>query len=250
MAAGEGGLDLQIRPLRGLAEFERTVELQQAIWGFADVDAVPSRIVLVASRIGGIELGVFEHDRMIAFCFTMPGRKRDGRSYLHSHMTGVLPEFQNRKVGQKLKLAQRAAALAAGYDLIEWTFDPLEIRNCHFNLERLGVIVKRYEPNIYGLTSSRLHGAIPTDRLVAEWHLNSPRVEKLLEDGVQEAYEVVRTVAVPGEASRLRGSDPARAAEMQSALRERIQAALADGLTIYGYRKTEAGGEFLFGREQ
>ncbi len=249
MATGEGGLDLRIRSLRGLAEFERTVELQRTIWGFADVDTVPSRLVLVSSLIGGVVLGAFEESRMIAFCLAMPGRKRDGRSYLHSHMTGVLPEYQNRKVGQRLKLAQRAAALQAGYDLIEWTFDPLEIRNSFLNIERLGAIVRRYEPNIYGLTTSRLHGAIPTDRLVAEWHLKSPRVEKLLEDGVQDAYDIDRTVAVPSEASRLRSSDPGRAVAMQTEVRERMQAALADGLTVYGYRVTDAGGEFLFGKE-
>ncbi len=248
MAASEGGVDIDIRPLSTLAEFERTVELQKAIWGFAEIDAVPSRLVLVSSHIGGLVLGAFEGSRMVAFSLAMAGRKRDGRSFLHSHMTGVLPELQNRKIGQKLKLAQRAAALVAGYDLIEWTFDPLEIRNSFFNLEKLGVIVRRYEPNIYGLTSSRLHGAIPTDRLTAEWFLRSPRVEKLIEDGVRDEHAIERTVAVPAEASRLRSSDPDRAIAMQTIVREAMQRAFADGLTVYGYRGADDGGEFLFGR--
>ena len=249
MAAGEGGLaEIRIRPLRGLAEFETTVELQKTIWGFVDIDVVPSRLVLVSSQVGGVVLGAFEGPRMVGFSLSMPGRKRDGRSYLHSHMTGVLPEWQNRKIGRRLKLAQRAAALAAGFELIEWTFDPLEIRNSFFNLERLGVVARRYEPNLYGITLSRLHGAIPTDRLVAEWFLKSPRVEKLLEDGVREEHAVERTVAVPAEASQLRNSEPEKAVAMQTAVRERMQSAFAEGLTVYGYRRTEAGGEFLFGR--
>src|SRR6201987_2077827 len=96
--------------------------------------------------------------------------------YLHSHMTGVLPEYRARKIGRALKLFQREEALSRDIRLIEWTFDPLEMRNAHFNLNRLGAIARRYEPNLYGITSSPLHRGLATDRLVAEWYLDSPRV--------------------------------------------------------------------------
>lgn len=253
MAAGEGGLaDVAIRRLQGLPEFERTVELQQAIWEFADIDAVPSRLVMVASHIGGIVLGAFEDEAdantMVGFSLSLPGRKADGGAFLQSHMTGVLPGLQGRHIGRSLKLAQRQEALEAGYELIEWTFDPLEIRNSFFNLRRLGVIIRRYEPNFYGITQSKLHGAIPTDRLVAEWHLNSPRVVRLLEQGELDERPIDRAIAVPAEAWRLRNSDPERAADLQTKVREKMQKAFAAGLTIYDYRSTDDGGEFLLGR--
>ena len=106
----------------------------------------------------------------------IPGLKPGGKTYLHSHMLGVLPEYRNARVGRALKLAQRDDALSRGIDLIEWTFDPLEIKNAFFNMERLGAIVRRYVPNQYGTTSSPLHGGLPTDRCIAEWWISSPRV--------------------------------------------------------------------------
>ena len=115
---------------------------------------------------------------MIAFCLAIPGLKPDGKPYLHSHMLGVLAEYRNHGVGRQLKLQQRDDALARGIDLIEWTFDPLEIKNAYFNVERLGAIVRRYLRNQYGASSSPLHGGLPTDRLVAEWWIRKPRRER------------------------------------------------------------------------
>ena len=95
-------------------------------------------------------------------------------------MMGVLPEYRNRGVGRLLKLAQRDDAIKTGINLIEWTFDPLELKNAFFNIERLGAIVRRYVPNQYGTTTSHLHGGLPTDRCVAEWHVSSIRVADIL----------------------------------------------------------------------
>ena len=78
---------------------------------------------------------------------------------------------------------QREEALARGIELIEWTFDPLEIKNAYLNIEKLGAIVRRYNINQYGITSSPLQGGLPSDRLIAEWWLKSKRVETLLATG-------------------------------------------------------------------
>ncbi len=118
--------------------------------------------------------------QMIGFCMAIPGLKAGGKTYLHSHMLGVLPDYRNSGVGRTLKLMQRDDALGRGIDLIEWTFDPLEIKNAFFNMERLGAIVRRYVPNQYGTTSSPLHGGLPTDRCIAEWWIASPRVKAIL----------------------------------------------------------------------
>ena len=99
--------------------------------------------------------------------------------YLHSHMLGVKSEYRNTGLGRRLKLFQREDAIAHGYDLMEWTFDPLEIKNAYFNLERLGAIARRYNINQYGITTSPLQGFLPTDRLVAEWWLKSERVDRI-----------------------------------------------------------------------
>ena len=95
-------------------------------------------------------------------------------------------------------------ALTRGIDLIEWTFDPLEIKNAFFNIERLGVVVRRYVLNQYGTSSSHLHGGLPTDRCVAEWYIGSPRVEIVLECRVPPRHEILGRISVPVEIEELR----------------------------------------------
>ena len=128
------------------------LRLQQAIWGFADIELLPLRFLVVVSKVGGHVFGAYDGDMMVGFCFAIPGIKPGGRPYLHSHMLGVLPAYRNAGVGRSLKLKQREEALARGIELIEWTFDPLELKNAFFNIERLGAIVRRYHENQYGIT--------------------------------------------------------------------------------------------------
>src|SRR5437879_3288556 len=122
---------IETRALTTHAEFNDAVRLQQEIWGFKDVELLPLRLFVVATKIGGQAFGAFDGKRMVGFCLSIPGlkpkpsRDREGVGYLHSHMLGVLPEYQNAGVGRTLKLAQREDALQRPLDLIEWTFDPL-----------------------------------------------------------------------------------------------------------------------------
>ncbi|HXH05626.1 MAG TPA: hypothetical protein VNI83_03450 [Vicinamibacterales bacterium] len=166
-----------IRPLTTLEDCRRVVELEKRIWGYTDAeDVVPVPILMVTVRRGGILLGAFDESGDLAgFVYSLPALKH-GRPTQWSHMLGVLPHARNAGVGRRLKLEQRRAALAMGLDLIEWTFDPLQALNAHFNFARLGVVAAEYEVNIYGESSSPLHRGTPTDRLIAEWHLTSPRV--------------------------------------------------------------------------
>ena len=166
---------IHVQPLTSLDDFERCVALQLEVWGYSDGDVIPRRVFMVASRIGGQVIGAFDGDTIIGFAMSLPGY-RDGKSYLHSHMLAVLPQYRNSGTGRRLKLAQRDDAIARGFHLMEWTFDPLEIRNAHLNIARLGVIVRRYQPDFYGPSSSPLQGGLPTDRLYAEWRLRSGRV--------------------------------------------------------------------------
>ncbi|HLH19985.1 MAG TPA: GNAT family N-acetyltransferase, partial [Bryobacteraceae bacterium] len=145
---------IEYRQLFTLEEFTDVLNLQKVIWGFADVELLPLRFLVVVSKVGGHVFGAYDGARMIGFCFAIPGVKPDGHPYLHSHMLGVLPEYHNAGIGRRLKLMQRDEALARGIRLIEWTFDPLEVKNAFFNIERLGAIVRRYNENQYGVTAS------------------------------------------------------------------------------------------------
>jgi predicted GNAT superfamily acetyltransferase len=161
---------IQIRALQEVHEMRIGVELQRRIWDYSEIDTVPEQMFVVAKETGGQVLGAFHRDEAIGFAMAFAGVHHRG-VYLHSHMVGVAPEYQDRGVGRLLKLAQRDDAIARGIELIEWTFDPLQLKNAHFNIARLGAMVRRYIPNLYGRTSSPLHAGLPTDRLVAEWWL-------------------------------------------------------------------------------
>lgn len=201
----------------------------------------------MAQKVGGQTLGAFDGRRMVGFLLAVPGLKQ-GTPYLHSHMMGVLPEHRNLGIGRRLKLAQREEALSRGIRLIEWTFDPLELKNAFFNIERLGAIVRRYVLNQYGTTSSPLHGGLPTDRCVAEWHLDSPRVLAVLEGREPERGPVLGRIEIPADIAEIRASNPARAREIQAAASAKFVEYFDRGLAVTGFEKTPEAGVYLFGK--
>jgi predicted GNAT superfamily acetyltransferase len=240
----------QIRQLETTQEFADAVRLQRQIWGFDDIELLPMRLFVVASKIGGQVLGAFEGQAMVAFCLCIPGLKRDGTSYLHSHMLGVLPRFRNTGLGRRLKLQQREYALRRGIELIEWTFDPLEIKNAYFNIERLGAIARRYVHNQYGTTSSPLHGGLPTDRLVAEWWIRSTRAAAGAKGERFEQPEVQERIAVPSDIAEIRRHEPSRAREIQAVIGELLDLHFRAGLAVTGFEKDERAGTYLLGEWQ
>lgn len=247
MAAGEDAV-IEFRPLTTIPEFEEAVELQKVVWGFADIELLPRRLFVVANKIGGQTLGAFDGSRMVAFLIAIPGVKADGSHYLHSHMLGTLREYRDRGLGKKLKLMQRDDALRRGFRLIEWTFDPLEIKNAFFNIQRLGAIVRRYVPNQYGTTSSHLHGGLPTDRCVAEWWIDSPRVNLLLEGKPEPAPALEARIPVPSNIAALRASDPKRARAIQQEISDQFQLHFRNGLAVVGFENTPEAGTYLLGK--
>ena len=168
-----------IRPLSTLEECRVVASLERLVWGYTDSeDVVPPPVLIVSIKRGGILLGAFDDDgEMKGFVYSMPAVK-DGRLTQWSHMLGVVPGARGDGLGLRLKLAQREHALRMGIELIEWTYDPLQTLNAHFNFARLGIVVENYEENIYGESASPLHRGTPTDRFVAEWRLTAPHVER------------------------------------------------------------------------
>jgi predicted GNAT superfamily acetyltransferase len=223
------------------------VGLQRTIWGFGELELLPVRLFVVATKIGGQAFGAYDGDRMIGFCLAIPGLKPSGKSYLHSHMLGVLPEYNNRGVGRSLKLAQRAEALQRRVELIEWTFDPLEIKNAYFNIERLGVIIRRYVPNQYGATTSFLHGGLPTDRCTAEWWIDSDRVQAAVDGRPMNRPAIEATIEVPTAIGALRKDDPKQAREIQKKVGDRFEKLFGMGLTVIGFERSEETGTYLLG---
>ena len=234
-----------IRQLSELNEFKEVVRLQREIWGFEDLDLLPLRLFVVASKIGGQVLGAFEQDRLVAFCLCIPGLKPGGKSYLHSHMLGVLPAWRNTGLGRQMKLQQRLYALAAGVDLIEWTFDPLELKNAFFNIERLGVIVRRYVYNQYGTTSSPLHGGLPTDRLVPEWWIGSSRVESLINGNSFKRPAIQARISLPHDIAEIRAGDPGEALAIQTGIAAQFDQHFRAGLAVTGFERSESVGTYL-----
>lgn len=241
--------EIAIRRMESVPEFEACVRMQSEVWGFADRDLVPRRMFVVANKIGGHIVGGWHGDRLAGFCLALPGR-RDGLDYWHSHMTAVAEPYRNLGLGKRLKLAQRDAALRQGLPLIEWTFDPLEIKNAYFNLEVLGAIARRYSPDLYGDTSSALQAGLPSDRLTAEWWLRSPRVADRALGSDPPPAPVSGQVEVPGEIAAWKQAGDPRALEVQRRNREAFLAAFAQGLCAVGYLRRREGGVFLLGRAQ
>lgn len=247
--AAVSGENVVIRQCSGTEDFQACVDLQKEVWGFSDADLIPIRMFVVAEKIGGQVMGAFAASTLVGFALAIPGT-RSGRPYLHSHMLAVGEGYRNAGLGRRLKLAQRDEALGRGIELIEWTFDPLEIKNAYLNIEKLGAIARRYNINQYGTSSSRLQGGLPTDRLVAEWWLNSERVKRIAA-GQSRAGIVVRCeIAVPAEIYRWKSSEEERskAGAVQERNREQFLKVFSEGLAVLGYeRDADGNGKFLLG---
>jgi predicted GNAT superfamily acetyltransferase len=219
--------EISIRPLLSHEELDKAVALQREVWGYLDLEVDSRAILTVASRFAGQVIGAFDQDRLVGFSLafaTLPlGR-------LHSHRVGIHPGYQNLGIGRRLKLAQRLDSLARGIELIQWTFDPLQPRNAYFNLVRLGGIARTYIQNLYGVTTSPLHGGLPTDRLLIEWHLESDRVQHILAGAPAVSSEDSREIRLPPP------SQPIDAAA-QALVREQFLSHFSEGYVACGFRE-------------
>ena len=256
---------IEVRGCEGFDELEACVRTQIETWGYDASDVIPRKAFLVAQKIGGQVIGAFDAElgstapgegaeAMVGFAMSLPGMKTgngEPRAYLHSHMLAVLEGYRNRGLGARLKLEQRREALSRGIRLMEWTFDPLEIKNAFLNIHKLGAIARGYRADFYGVSSSRLQGGLPTDRLVAEWHLDSPHVQGILEGRAPSSLVIEEEIKVPAAIYEWKANEAARDQALAIQLDNRIkfQNAFSQGLAVIGFnRDTEGNGIFELGR--
>lgn len=229
--SGLARLPITVRHCSTLEEYEECERLQLVTWGHDQV--VPLPLFVVARETGGQTLGAFVGNQMVGFTLGLVGIQ-EGKPIIHSHMTAVLAEFRDRGIGRMLKLAQRNDCLGRGIHLVEWTFDPLELKNAHFNINRLGAVVKRYIPNCYGITESPLHAGLPTDRLMAEWYLDSARVKGIMRGEAPPVSEGAVRVTIPQDISVRKQADPSTGERVQSEMREQFLAYMERGYAVTG----------------
>ena len=262
--------EIRIRAARSRSDFDACVLLQRAVWGLADIE-ITSAIQLIATTYAGGLLHLAESSGGVAvgFAYAFPALR--GGAHLHSDMLAVLPEYQRRGVGLRLKWAQRDEALARGGSLVSWTFDPLQARNANLNLRRLGALATEFVEDFYGITTSSLHHGLPTDRLVVRWDLNAERVRERAREGEPPLMAPAPTLPrvndvkwqagwpvsseprldldapemlleIPPEWDVLTRAAPRVAADWQGKVRRALQAYLGRGYIAVDFAPTEEGG--------
>ncbi|MGD0629999.1 MAG: GNAT family N-acetyltransferase [Terracidiphilus sp.] len=253
-----------IRSCGSQDELEACVQLQIETWGYDATDVIPRKAFLVWQKVGGQVIGAFDTEiagagdeggpeSLVGFVLALPGIKFGGgepRAYLHSHMMAVKEGYRNRGLGVQLKLEQRKDALKRGIRLIEWTFDPLEIKNAFLNIHKLGALARSYLVDFYGVSSSRLQGGLPTDRLLAEWRLDSPHVQSVIEGRTNNSLVIDDVIQVPATIYEWKASDAGRerALAVQLANREKFLEAFSRGLAVLAFaRDANGNGSFELG---
>ncbi len=253
----------RIRPFRTLEEHRACVALQEATWGEGFSERVPTAILQVTQRLGGVAAGAFDASgRLVGFVFGMTGLDEEGVVHW-SDMLAVRPAERDSGLGRRLKAYQRAVLLERGISRMLWTFDPLQSRNAYLNLMKLGAVAREYVRDMYGETDSPLHRGIGTDRLVALWLMDSERVRKRMTGGARHAGpalsdavpalsaesrtsapyaspgrerpeldEGVVSVAIPAELDALKRDDPGLAAAWRQATRRVIEPYLKRGYEV------------------
>ena len=232
------GDEFTIRECKSLDDFQKCVDLERRVWKNEDIDIMPVRLYQISKACNAPTIGAFSSaGRLVAFGHTTIALC-DGRVAYHSHMLAVEPELRDQNLGYKVKLAQRKHALTAGVDLIFWTFDPLISRNAHFNINKLGVILRRYERNYYGQgVSTGFHRDVPTDRVIAEWWVASDRVSTVLEGGASNLGNVTAEIEIPDDIDSIRSRSISEHLEWRMRVREQLESQFASGSIVCGFSR-------------
>lgn len=252
------GMMVEIRNVQTIDEFRACEELQFHAWRMPDYrEVVPLHLLVAGQKAGGLILAALDGVRVVGFVFGFPGLAREGQRYHYSHMMAVAPDLQGQGIGWQLKCAQREAVLAQGLDRICWTYDPLEVRNAHLNIAKLGAVCRTYLRDLYGPMTDGLNAGLPSDRFQVDWWLDSRRVTERLarrggtgvsEPGAWALHGVERAgglrapgrlnldtgearlgVEIPANYQAVKSADPELALAWRLATREALEACFAAG---------------------
>ena len=242
---------IEIREVCEVEELSRCVNLQREVFALPDLEISPVRHLIVTKNAGGFTLGAFTPDNvLIGFVLSVPGFLQ-GEKFFYSHMMAVAREFQGAGIGAKLKWAQREQALQRDVKFIKWTFQPIQARNAYLNLEKLGVVIKTYAPNFYGTDYSTTGSGnkkigLDSDRLFADWHLESEKVKALAKsEKFTGQSEVVRKIEIPNDWNALLNSNAEKAIDEQTRVKEEFQKAFAESLICTGFERDEQKPRYL-----
>ena len=247
--------EIEIRECETIEELSECVQLQREVFALPEIEISPVRHLVVTKHAGGFTLGAFDGKNLIGFVLSVPAFLH-GEKAFYSHMTAVRKDFQSAGIGAKLKWAQRARSLAENVKFIKWTFQPVQARNAFFNLEKLGAIVRHYEPNFYGTDYSTAESqneklGLDSDRLFAEWNLESEKTIALSKgEKFMETSEAVKKIEIPNDWNLLVETNPQKAIEEQTRIKEEFQNAFAKKLIAGGFEKSETSPRYLLYRSE
>ena len=240
-----------IRECSSVEDFQQCIELERAVWKDADIGIMPIRLYMISKACNAPTIGAFESSgRLVGFVHTMIALM-DGRVVYHSHLAAVLEDLRHRDIGFRMKLAQRQHAIEAGVPLIIWTFDPLQSRNAHLNINKLGAIIRRYEVNYYseGL-SSVFDASVPSDRVFAEWWVSSPHVGSVLAGNRPSVPDHGKSVLVPEDINKMRSQSIDEHLKWRIRVREDFREALASGLIVRAFERSDGTSRYLLGADE
>lgn len=243
--------EIIIRECTTIEEFDNCIYLQREAFGLPDLEISPRRHFIVSRQAGGWTLGAFAGERMVGFVHHLAAVRPNNEIYGYSHVMAVARDYQNKGVGARLKWAQRAKAMGEGRDFIKWTWNPMQARNAHFNLNRLGVSVHHYAENFYGLDYDHRseQPGLPSDRLFASWNLNSPRVLALAA-GLTNTIDAqpVTTIAIPTDWGPMVKMNAREARDEQVRVRTEFQNAFAEQLICAAFERGSEQSRYLLFR--
>ena len=242
--------EIHIKECSTIDELQRCVDLQREVFALPEIEISPVRHFIVTRNAGGFTLGAFDRDELVGFVLSIPAYLRGQRAF-YSHMTAVKKPYQSSGIGGRLKWAQRERSLAEGVRFIKWTFEPVKARNAYFNLEKLGAVVREYQENFYGVdyaTAPEMGDGIglASDRLFAEWELESEKVESLADQrSYVRSVPAAREIAIPSDWYGLVKADPGAALTEQLRIRGEFQSSFSAGLVCRGFKRDEESPRFL-----
>ncbi|HWN98517.1 MAG TPA: hypothetical protein VNS63_04535 [Blastocatellia bacterium] len=245
--------DVTIRECVSVEDFQQCIELERKVWRDDDIGIMPIRLYMISKACKAPTIGAFDDaGGLVGFVHTSLGLIGKNVVY-HSHLAAVVEARRHKDIGRRMKLAQRDRAIAAGIPLIIWTFDPLQSRNAHLNINKLGAIIRRYEVNYYGEGLSSVFGAgVPSDRVFAEWWVSSPRVKAALAGASPMASPRDDLIVIPDDVEAVSQRPTDDHLKWRMRVREEFEERLGRGLIARGFERDQQNGEsrYLFGRDE